>query len=125
MHPEIVQHGPGACPKCGMALEPMTVTARRWAESRARRHDAALLDCRGCSALPVFLLAMGDMVLGHGLGVAGDAIDVIDDASTGSGSSVDAGGALGRLAVLRARLGLDRQPQPNMFTLIALGIGAA
>ena len=25
MHPEIQQTGPGACPKCGMALEPMTV----------------------------------------------------------------------------------------------------
>ena len=25
MHPEIVQRGPGACPKCGMALEPMTI----------------------------------------------------------------------------------------------------
>jgi len=23
MHPEIQQHGPGSCPKCGMALEPM------------------------------------------------------------------------------------------------------
>ncbi len=26
MHPEIVQDGPGNCPICGMALEPMTVT---------------------------------------------------------------------------------------------------
>jgi Cu+-exporting ATPase len=26
MHPEIVQDGPGSCPICGMALEPMTVT---------------------------------------------------------------------------------------------------
>jgi len=26
MHPEIQQKGPGSCPKCGMALEPMTVT---------------------------------------------------------------------------------------------------
>ncbi len=26
MHPEIVQLGPGSCPKCGMALEPRTVT---------------------------------------------------------------------------------------------------
>jgi Cu+-exporting ATPase len=26
MHPEVVQAGPGACPKCGMALEPMEVT---------------------------------------------------------------------------------------------------
>lgn len=25
MHPEVRQTGPGACPKCGMALEPMTV----------------------------------------------------------------------------------------------------
>ena len=24
MHPEIIQNGPGSCPKCGMALEPMT-----------------------------------------------------------------------------------------------------
>ena len=27
MHPEIKQTGPGSCPKCGMALEPVTVTA--------------------------------------------------------------------------------------------------
>ena len=27
MHPEIVRDGPGACPICGMALEPMTATA--------------------------------------------------------------------------------------------------
>ncbi len=27
MHPEVRQHGPGTCPKCGMALEPDVVTA--------------------------------------------------------------------------------------------------
>ena len=27
MHPEIVQEGPGHCPKCGMALEPMGIPA--------------------------------------------------------------------------------------------------
>lgn len=27
MHPEVRQDGPGSCPKCGMALEPVTVTA--------------------------------------------------------------------------------------------------
>src|SRR5271166_5985257 len=26
MHPEIEQPGPGSCPKCGMALEPATVS---------------------------------------------------------------------------------------------------
>jgi Cu+-exporting ATPase len=27
MHPEIKQAGPGSCPKCGMALEPVTVVS--------------------------------------------------------------------------------------------------
>src|SRR4051812_38723606 len=27
MHPEIEQDHPGTCPKCGMALEPKTITA--------------------------------------------------------------------------------------------------
>src|SRR5699024_6442800 len=27
MHPEVIQEGPGDCPKCGMALEPMGVPA--------------------------------------------------------------------------------------------------
>ena len=27
MHPEVRQHGPGSCPKCGMALEPASVTS--------------------------------------------------------------------------------------------------
>src|SRR6185503_12689282 len=29
MHPEVRQNKPGSCPKCGMALEPLTVTAPR------------------------------------------------------------------------------------------------
>ena len=36
-----------------------------------------------------------------------------------------AGRSLGRLAVLRARLGIHRQSNLNMFTLIAIGTGAA
>jgi Cu+-exporting ATPase len=35
MHPEVVQRGPGACPLCGMSLEPRTVTAEA-AESSER-----------------------------------------------------------------------------------------
>ena len=44
MHPEIRQVGPGSCPICGMALEPEIVDRRDRAQSRTRRHDAALLD---------------------------------------------------------------------------------
>jgi Cu+-exporting ATPase len=36
MHPEIRQKGPGSCPKCGMALEPVEATAE---ESNEELHD--------------------------------------------------------------------------------------
>ena len=44
---EIRQVGPGSCPICGMALEPVLVTRRHGAEPRARRHDAPVLDRAG------------------------------------------------------------------------------
>ena len=41
MHPEIVRTGPGACPICGMALEPRTASPLdEGDEPRAGRHDA-------------------------------------------------------------------------------------
>ena len=51
MHPEVRQAGPGACPICGMALEPEVATARppRPTPSFYRRHDAAVLDRAACS----------------------------------------------------------------------------
>ncbi len=43
MHPEIRQDHPGACPICGMALEPEIATDSDGPERRARGHDPALL----------------------------------------------------------------------------------
>ncbi|HEY7615762.1 MAG TPA: YHS domain-containing protein, partial [Terriglobales bacterium] len=57
MHPEVVRTEPGACPKCGMALEPKTLTLEEEAnpelEDMSRRFwvSAAL-------TLPIFVLAM-------------------------------------------------------------------
>ena len=57
MHPEIQQEGPGACPICGMALEPM---------EGGGEDDSELVDMRRrfwiatALTLPVFLLAMGE-----------------------------------------------------------------
>lgn len=56
MHPEIVQDGPGNCPKCGMSLEPVSVAIDEKdteLEDMSRRFwiSAAL-------AFPVFVLAM-------------------------------------------------------------------
>jgi P-type Cu+ transporter len=36
MHPEVRQKGPGSCPKCGMALEPETITAEEEANPELR-----------------------------------------------------------------------------------------
>ena len=42
MHPEVRQMGPGACPKCGMALEPVTASAGE--EDNAELKDMTLGD---------------------------------------------------------------------------------
>ena len=63
MHPEIQQEGPGTCPICGMALEPMMVTADSAPNPElvdfTRRFWIGLV-----LTLPVFILEMGGHVLG-------------------------------------------------------------
>ena len=63
MHPEVQQRGPGDCPICGMALEPIQITAEPEAnpelDDMTRRFWVALV-----FALPVLVLAMGGMVPG-------------------------------------------------------------
>lgn len=76
MHPEVEQQGPGSCPKCGMALEPKTVTG-----GDSEQDDGELKDMfrrfwiAVALTVPVFVLAMGPMVgltfdawLGRGVG---------------------------------------------------------
>jgi P-type Cu+ transporter len=63
MHPEIVRDGPGSCPICGMALEPMSVSAEE-------EDDHELVDMRRrfwvCLLLsvPLVLLSMSEMAPG-------------------------------------------------------------
>ncbi len=62
MHPEIVQQGPGDCPKCGMALEPMAITAEHDdSELRAmtRRFWISVL-----FSAPLLFLTMSEMIPG-------------------------------------------------------------
>ena len=62
MHPEIQQIGPGSCPICGMALEPMLVSA-----DAGPNHELADMTRRlrigGLAAIPVVLLAMAGHVV--------------------------------------------------------------
>ncbi len=66
MHPEIVRDEPGSCPKCGMALEPMQVTAEEEEDpelrSMSRRFWIGLV-----LAVPTVFLAMAGRIPGLGL----------------------------------------------------------
>jgi Cu+-exporting ATPase len=63
MHPEIVSDGPGPCPKCGMALEPVAASdadaPNPELTDMVRRFRVAL-----ALTLPLFLLAMADELFG-------------------------------------------------------------
>jgi Cu+-exporting ATPase len=65
MHPEVRQIGPGSCPICGMALEPLVATheieeANPELEDMTRR-----LWISAALSAPLFLIAMGDMLPGR------------------------------------------------------------
>ncbi len=66
MHPEVRRHGPGACPICGMALEPLAVTAEAGPNPELR--DMARRFWVGLAlAVPVVVLAMAPHLLGRTL----------------------------------------------------------
>jgi Cu+-exporting ATPase len=116
MHPEIIQIGPGTCPKCGMALEPMDVFAEVEADPeydsmRRRFWVSAVL------SLPVLLLSMLGDLLGVRLTLTvRNAIEFI------LATPVVLWGGWPFFQRFWASL-VNRSP--NMFTLIGLGTGAA
>ena len=63
MHPEVQQDHPGDCPKCGMALEPTTLTAGADNEENAELRNMTQRFWIGAVlTLPVFVLAMAHMI---------------------------------------------------------------
>ncbi len=116
MHPEIIQIGPGSCPICGMALEPMDA----FAEVEADPEYDSMLRRFWVSAvlsLPVLLIAM-----------FGDALKL--SISAGARNWIEF--VLATPVVLWGAWPFFQRfwtsivnRSPNMFTLIALGTGAA
>jgi Cu+-exporting ATPase len=118
MHPEVRQEGPGSCPICGMALEPETVTAEapvnhELIDFTRRLWVAAVL------TLPVFALEMGGHLTGLAMRISGQTSNWIQF-------------ALATPVVLWAGWPFFqrgwaslRNRSLNMFTLIAIGVGAA
>src|SRR5579859_5936153 len=60
MHPEIVQAGPGSCPKCGMALVPMAGAAP--ADDSELRDLTRRLWVSAALSIPLVILTMGPML---------------------------------------------------------------
>ncbi len=117
MHPEIIRDAPGACPICGMALEPMLpsdepsheltdFTRRMWISAAA--------------AAPLVILTMGEFV----------ALPVRDWIGHQTASYLEFG--LATPIILWAALPFSKRGwdsvvnrSPNMWTLISLGVAAA
>ena len=119
MHPEVRQARPGACPKCGMALEPEAPSARE--EDNPELRDMTRRFWVGLVlTLPVFFLAMGGMLPGrplHGMGVA-----LVPWVELFLATPVVLWAGWPFFQRMAASL-VNRSP--NMFTLIGLGTGAA
>jgi Cu+-exporting ATPase len=117
MHPQIRQMGPGNCPICGMALEPVIATAET-GESPELRDMTRRFWIGLVLTLPVFVLEMGGHLLGwHFLpGQTSNWVQML----LGTPVVLWAGWPF----FVRAWASLMNRSL-NMFTLIALGTGAA
>jgi len=118
MHPEIVQIGPGTCPKCGMALEPMDFVAGGEEEADPEYESMRKRLWVGTAlSVPLLLLAMISDFVGLRL-----------EPSTKNWIEL----LLATPVVLWGGWPFFQrfwsslvQRSPNMFTLIGLGTGAA
>jgi Cu+-exporting ATPase len=119
MHPEVVRDQPGSCPLCGMALEPRTVTVEEAPNPEladmSRRFWVGLV-----LSLPVFLLAMADMIPGRPLHFLD--MRLVNWVQLALATPVVLW--CGWPFFQRAWQSIVHA-SPNMFTLIALGVGAA
>ncbi len=118
MHPEVVQEGPGACPVCGMALEPLVPTAEE-EESGEYRDMRRRFVVSLILTVPVFFLAMAHLIPGFAQLLSARVSAWIEFALA---TPVVLWG--GWVFFVRGWQSLVSR-NLNMFTLIALGTGVA
>ncbi len=122
MHPEVVRSAPGNCPKCGMALEPRTVSLEEDQDANPElRNMTRRFWISAAVTVPLLIVAMGDMLLGHPI-----------SSLIGARNRVWVELALATPVCLWSAwpfyvrfFSSIRNRQPNMWTLIGLGVGAA
>ena len=120
MHPEVVRPEPGACPICGMALEPRVTTLD--APENPELEDMRRRFWLGLAlTIPVFALAMADVIPGRPLhGVLSPAVQAWIEMLL----AAPVVGWAGWPFFERMWASL-RNRSPNMFTLIGIGTGTA
>jgi Cu+-exporting ATPase len=123
MHPEVVQVGPGSCPKCGMDLEPKKASLEEEEKSSELKNWLWRFWLAAALSLPVLVLAMGGMIPGVGGWFEGLAaprtLNRIEMVLATPVVLVS-----GWPIMARFRQSLVNRSM-NMFTLIGLGIGVA
>src|SRR5688572_18122745 len=118
MHPQVRQMGPGSCPICGMALEPLLATAEQ-GESPELRDMTRRFWVGTALAAPVFVLEMGGHLtnLNH---LIGQQLSNWIQLALSTPVVLWAGWPFFVRAVASVK-----NRSLNMFSLIALGTGAA
>jgi Cu+-exporting ATPase len=121
MHPEVRQAGPGSCPICGMALEPVVPGAAAEGDDAELRDMTRRFRVAAALAVPLLALSMGDMLPGRPISarIPGPARALLELALATPVCLWAAWPFYVRAvaSVRRRRL--------NMFTLIGLGVGVA
>ncbi len=118
MDPEVEKIGPGSCPKCGMALEPKTI-------SLDDKPDPELIDMKrrfwvsAALTIPILTLAMGEMIFDFSQIISPKTSLIIQFLLT---TPVVIWGGLPFFERFWQSV---KNLSPNMFTLIAIGTGAA
>ena len=119
MHPEVRQVGPGDCPKCGMALEPLDPTAAH--DDTELRDMTRRFWVATAFTAPLLMYVMGNMLFGHPFH------KWIDPAVSQWGELVLATPVVLWCAWPFFVRGVRsvRAVQPNMWTLISIGVSLA
>jgi Cu+-exporting ATPase len=118
MHPEIRQIGPGTCPKCGMALEPVVSTGGE--ENPELRDMSRRFWVSAALSAPIFLLMFAAMLPGMGAHLLPPKAEIWLQFVLATPVVLWGGWPVFE----RFWMSVVHR-SPNMFTLIALGAGAA
>jgi len=119
MHPEVQQVGPGSCPKCGMALEPMDATVEQ--DDTELKGMTKRFVVSALFTLPLLFIAMGNLL-------PGQPVDKLMGHSAARWSEL----ILATPVILycawpffERAVQSVKNKSPNMFTLVGMGVGVA